>query len=496
MKKISWFVVSAFLGAILALGGSQWLGLGKTVVVQSQLEQIPTSMVKMTYGQEVPGPNLDFTYAAEKTLPVAVHIQATSRARSRDMAGQGFNFDQMPEQFRQFFGRPNEPMPEEQLRQGSGSGVIISEDGYIVTNNHVVAEADELTVTLNDHKSYQATVIGTDPSTDVALIKIEEHNLPAIKFANSDILKVGEWVVAVGNPFNLESTVTAGIVSAKGRSINIMQDKTPIESFIQTDAAINPGNSGGALVNLNGELVGVNTAIASPTGAYAGYGFAVPSNIVMKIVADLREFGVVQRGFIGAIIRSIDSKLVDEKGLSTTNGVYVDSLVANSAAEEAGVKVGDIIISADGMKTASSPKLLEMVGRRRPGDQVTLTVLRDGKEKDVLVTLKNKSGNTGIVKKETSLEIAQILGANLSTLSPEEAKTLGLHGGVKISELSKGPLLDQTAVSEGFIILSLDGKNVKKVEDVTEILKNKKGGVMMEGRYPDSDKTYYYAFGM
>jgi Do/DeqQ family serine protease len=407
----------------------------------------------------------------------------------------------LPEQFRQFFGEPfgndpNEgPMPDQQM-MGSGSGVLISADGYIVTNNHVVADADALTVTLNDHRSYEATVIGADPSTDIALIKIEEKGLPSVQFANSDNLKVGEWVVAVGNPFNLESTVTAGIVSAKGRNININQDKTPIESFIQTDAAINPGNSGGALVNLNGDLVGVNTAIASPTGAYAGYGFAVPSNIVMKIVADLKEFGVVQRGFIGAIIRNMDGKFAKEKGLSNTNGVYVDSLAAHSAAAEAGVKVGDVITGVDGVETFSSPKLLEMIGRHRPGDQVTLTILRNGQEKNLPVILKNREGTTDPVKRTAPSALLQQLGVTLEPLKKEEAKEMGLESGVKITELSAGLLANQTEIQEGFVITKINGRSVSKVDEVTRLLQDQKGGIMIEGKYPGRDKTFYYAFGL
>ena len=502
MKKISLFVLAAFLGAILALGGAQWMGLGKTVLVKNATESVPATLVHMPVasnnGTMV---NLDFTQAAEKTLPVAVHIQSSVKMKSRELAG-GFNFDQLPEQFRQFFGepfggqQPNEREIPEQQMMGSGSGVLISQDGYIVTNNHVVADADALTVTLNDHRTYDATVIGTDPSTDIALIKIEEKGLPSAKFANSDDLKVGEWVVAVGNPFNLESTVTAGIVSAKGRNININQDKTPIESFIQTDAAINPGNSGGALVNLNGDLVGVNTAIASPTGAYAGYGFAVPSNIVMKIVADLKDFGVVQRGFIGAIIRSIDGQFAKEKGLESTNGVYVDSLAAHSAAAEAGVKVGDVITAVDGIETSTSPKLLEMIGRHRPGDQVILTILRHGDEKNLSVTLKNRDGNTEPVKRNAPSVILQHLGATLSPLSKDEAQEMGIDGGVKITELNSGLLRTETEIKEGFVITKINGKSVSKVDEITRLLQDQKGGVMLEGKYPGSDKTYYYAFGL
>jgi Do/DeqQ family serine protease len=480
------------------------MGYGKTIVVNNPTNTNPSKFINMPVANNSPTvtAGLDFTFAAEKTLPAAVHIQSSKRVKQRSRIGQGFDLEQIPEEFRDFFGhpfgdqRPNQQNAPEQMQQASGSGVIISSDGYIVTNNHVIADADELTVTLNDHRTYTATVIGTDPSTDVALIKIEENNLPLVQFANSDAIKVGEWVVAVGNPFNLESTVTAGIVSAKGRSINIMQDKTPIESFIQTDAAINPGNSGGALVNLSGELVGVNTAIASPTGSYAGYGFAVPSNIVVKIISDLKDFGVVQRGFIGAMIRNIDGKFAKEKGLTTNTGVYVDSLTENSAAADAGMKTGDIIIAVDGISTSTSPKLMEMIGRHRPGDMIPLTIQRNGKEKEIMVTLKNSSGNTEVIKKEQPAVIESVLGASFEPIKKEEAKKMGIPGGVKITDLHAGKLANQTDVREGFVITKIDDQEVNDLKDISKILESKKGGVMIEGKYPGSDQIFYYAFGL
>lgn len=503
MKKIILIAFSAFLGAMMALGGAAWMGFGKTVSVSTTPNAVTAKLVNLPTNSTAPTPAMDFTYAAEKTLPVAVHIQSTKKVSQRKMGGQGFGGQELPDPFRQFFDSPfggqqpnRRQAPQEQLRQGSGSGIIISPDGYIVTNNHVIADADELIVTLNDHRTYTATLVGTDPSTDVALLKIEEKGLPVIKFSNSDAIKVGEWVVAVGNPFNLESTVTAGIVSAKGRSINIMQDKTPIESFIQTDAAINPGNSGGALVNLQGELVGVNTAIASPTGAYAGYGFAVPSNIVIKVIGDLKEFGVVQRGFIGAMIRNIDGKMAKEKGFASTKGVYVDSLTASSSAAAAGIQSGDIIIAVDGIPTNNSPKLLEMIGRHRPGDEVPLTILRNGTTKEMLVTLKNSSGNTNVVKKDKPVEMFKALGASFEPISKEEAQQMGIVGGLKITALQSGKLANQTDVQEGFVVTKIDGQSVEEMKDLEKILANKRGGVMLEGKYPNSNEVFYYAFGL
>jgi len=379
---------------------------------------------------------------------------------------------------------------------GTGSGFIISPDGYILTNHHVVAGADELTVTLNNKRAYKAKVIGTDPSTDLGLIKIEASDLPFVNFSNSDAVQVGEWVLAVGNPFNLTSTVTAGIVSAKGRDIHILQDQAPIESFIQTDAAINPGNSGGALVNLEGDLIGINSAIASPTGAYAGYGFAIPSNIVANVIDDLKKFGVAQRGYLGVVIREVNSDLAKDKGLSVSQGVYVDSLADNSAAEAAGVRRGDVITKIDDAPVNASSDLLELVGRHRPGDKLEVTVLRGSSEKVIPVILKNKQGNTEIVKKSEVSGLTTVLGADFQTLSEKEARKLDLPGGVKVTHLGTGKLSSQTDMRQGFIILKVDGKTINNVDDFNAALNGKQGGVMLEGVYPDRPGSFYYAFGM
>lgn len=345
--------------------------------------------------------------------------------------------------------------------------MIINADGYIVTNNHVIENADDIEVTLNDNRVFKARVVGTDPSTDLALLQIKEKDLPVIPFTSSDDVEVGEWVLAVGNPFNLNSTVTAGIVSAKARNINILQDRSAIESFIQTDAAINPGNSGGALVNLSGGLVGINTAIASPTGAYAGYGFAVPSNIVNKVVEDLE----------------------------VTQGVYVDSITANSAAGEAGIKVGDVILSVDGTEVNSSGELLEIIGRHRPGDRVELKVNRSGKEMGFEVTLRNREGEARIVERGEE-DILNVLGIELEEIDKKTARKLGIDGGVKITGLRGGKLSQQTNVREGFIITRVNGKPVSTVEEFVELVEGRKGGVMVEGVYEDYPGTYYYAFGL
>lgn len=443
----------------------------------------------------------DFQFAASKVLPSVVHISATVRA-PENTAFQQFDFRGLPEGFRQFFEMPGQNQnfqrsPQQQYRIGSGSGVIISADGYIVTNNHVVADADKLEVSLDDKRTFKAKVIGTDPSTDLALVKIDAKDLPAIAIANSDDVGIGQWVVAVGNPFNLEGTVTAGIVSAKGRNINILEGTAPIESFIQTDAAINPGNSGGALVNEKGQLVGINSAIASPTGAYAGYGFAIPSRLVEKVVSDLKDYGTVQRGFLGAIIRQIDGHFAQEKDLDVNQYVWVDSLLAGGAADKAGLKKGDIIQKIDGTPTETSSELLEIIGRHRPGDQLTLTVLRKGREMEIPVSLKNRLGNEDIVKTENESALLESLGANFKTLDKETAKQLDISGGVQVDNLHPGRLRMETDMRNGFIITSVNNEPVQSVDQLVKALNRAKGGgVMLEGIYQDVPGEYYYAFGM
>ena len=372
---------------------------------------------------------------------------------------------------------------------------MITDDGYIVTNNHVIANASDIEVTLHDNRTYKAKVIGTDPSTDLALIQIKEKGLPFLPFGNSDEVKVGEWVLAVGNPFNLNSTVTAGIVSAKGRNINILPNQSAIESFIQTDAAINPGNSGGALVDMNGGLIGVNTAIASPTGAYAGYGFAVPAQMVEKVVSDLKKYGMVQRGYLGIMIRDVDGNLAREKDLAITAGVYVDSLLENSAAKAAGLEKGDVILAVDGKEVKKAPELQELVARHRPGDKVSLKVDRSGQEKVYIVTLNNREGKTELLDKD-SPTVLTVLGAELEDLDQRTAKKLDIEGGVRVNKLYPGKLRQQTQMKEGFIITKVNQQTIRSVDQLIEMLQNYEGGVMVEGVYEDIPGTYYYAFGL
>jgi Do/DeqQ family serine protease len=418
------------------------------------------------------------------------------------MKGREVPVQNIPSPFRDFFGDNffgerfhgyEQPL---QPAVASGSGVIISQDGYILTNDHVIDKADEIEVTLHDKRSYKAKVIGTDPSTDLALVQISEKNLPTLPLANSDDVRVGQWVLAVGNPYNLESTVTAGIISATGRSINILQrDKTPIESFIQTDAAVNPGNSGGALVNLNGELIGINTAIATPTGTYAGYSFAVPTSIASKIVEDFIEYGKVQRAYLGIIIRDVNGKLASEKGLSVNTGVYVDSLMADGAGKAGGIRIGDVITKVDERHISSVAELQETIGRHRPGDQVQVTVNRKGEEKKLKIPLKNLEGNSQIVK-DTRSEVVKSLGAEFIDITAKEKEKAKIDGGVKVSKLYPGKLRSSTNMKEGFIITKINRKPVHSARQLAQMLEAEEGGILIEGVYPDDPTTYYYAFGL
>lgn len=488
LNKFGQLILASFLGAAITVGATVLLKKGEPFnYVNSSTPAYLTNQSGNVAAIPVDG----FTTAADKVLPAVVHIRSIGKAKSNDNSL--FDMEEIPETFRRFFG---EPSPRQQPKQeGTGSGVIISADGYIVTNNHVVADAEKIEITLHDKRLLTAKVIGLDPNTDVALIKIDAENLPTLSFANSDELKVGEWVVAVGNPFNLESTVTAGIISAIGRSINILEGKAPIESFIQTDAVVNPGNSGGALVNTKGDLIGINTAIASPTGVFAGYSFAVPSNIVAKIVTDLREHGAVQRGYLGAIIRGIDGRYAQELKLPVNEGVYVDSVLSDGAAARAGIKKGDIIKEIDGVTISTSSKLLELVGRKRPGDEMLITVLRNGSDKKITVTLMNSSGNTSVVSKTESSTTLDRLGATFSDLTKAEKDKLKVQG-VKIDKLSAGLLRRYTDIEEGFIITRIDRQDINSVAELKKSLENKEGGLLIEGRYPDSPRKYYYGLGL
>lgn len=446
----------------------------------------------------VPAQPVDLTYAAEKSLPSVVHILSTKNSKVQTVELESDPFSDFFGDPFGFFGNPqgNGGKQKRSVRtpkqQGSGSGVIISADGYIVTNNHVVADADELTVTLNDNKEYSARIIGTDKTTDLALIKIDGKNLPAITIANSENIKVGEWVLAVGNPFNLTNTVTAGIVSAKGRSLY----KNGVESFIQTDAAINPGNSGGALVNTRGELIGINAMLYSQTGSFSGYGFAIPTSIMNKVVDDLKTYGTVQRAVVG--IQGSDVKnYVDgqkEQGkdidLGTMEGIYVAKVTEESAAEEAGLKEGDVIIAIDGKEMNKMADMQEYLAKKRPGDKVTVTYLRDKKKNTKSITLKNEQGNTQVVKKAD----LDVLGGNFRSITDAQKQQLNIGYGLEVLKVNSGKLKN-AGITKGFIIQRVNDNAVKTIEDLQNIVKDastsKDPVLYIQGVYPTGKKAYF-----
>jgi serine protease Do len=479
MKKTISMFLMALLGGAVALGGYKVIFPDRGAVVDSQ--SVPVYQTSNSGVKQIIAP--DFGAAAEQTVNAVVHIR-TYYDRKSSIYDDFFGLYE-------FFGQgsPYQNMPVE----ASGSGVIISADGYIVTNNHVVQEANKIEVVLNDKRTFTATTVGTDPSTDLALLKISVDDLPFLNYGNSDDLRIGEWVLAVGNPFNLTSTVTAGIVSAKARNLNILGSQSSIESFIQTDAAVNRGNSGGALVNTKGELVGINAAIASNTGAYAGYSFAIPVNIVKKVVKDLLEFGTVQRAYIGVSIQELDSKLASERNLKNVKGVYVAGLSANGAAEEAGIKEGDVITRINGAEVNSTSQLLESIGLHRPGDIIEVTVNRDSKTIVYKVKLRNKDNNFDKVAPEEEATVTS-LGATLIQPTSDELRKLNIKSGVKVSSLQNGKL-KSAGIREGFIITRIDKQEVSSLDDIQRILNGKKGGVLIEGIYPNGMRAYY-GFGL
>lgn len=488
MSKKQFFagiILASILSALLVLGGYQLFNQEqKPYETFEERQNVRFSNFLADTSFIIPD-GINFVYAAQQATPGVVHIKSTTTGRSDE----GYtNRNPFEEYFRDFFDN-GAPRYKRGPQRSSGSGVIISDNGYIVTNNHVVENADDIEVTLDDNRTYKAEMIGLDPTTDLALIKIDETKLSFIKFGSSDDVRVGEWVLAVGNPFNLNSTVTAGIVSAKSRNINILRDQRgmQIESFIQTDAAVNPGNSGGALVNLKGELIGINTAIATPTGTYAGYSFAVPVSLVKKVMNDLKEYGVVQRALLGVNIRDVDAAFAREKGFKSLRGVYILNVGEGSAAQEAGLEEGDIIVAIDDHNIYTVAELQEQVARNRPGDKVKVTFKRNGKERVVHATLKNAMGDFEIVKKKNTVSID---GATFMDISNEEMAVLNLQGGVKVLELRSGKW-KEAGIKEGFIITSIDKMQVGSVKDLMQIMQNKQGGVLIEGLYPNGQRAFY-----
>ncbi len=490
MKKFMPLLLAAFLGSAIMYGVVRVMDTEpKAVRVDHVSSPAPIGVAYTTdeRGELVP---LDFTAASEKVMDAVVNIRVTMMAsQTREMPSSPFDF---------FFAPPNQR--QQGPRVSGGSGVIISSDGYIITNNHVVESASDIEVTLNDKRSYKARVVGTDPTSDIAVIQIREENLPTLKFSNSDAVKVGEWVLAVGNPFNLNSTVTAGIVSAKARNIGILRQnaEAAVESFIQTDAVINPGNSGGALVNLNGDLVGINTAIQSNTGSFVGYGFAVPSNIASKVAEDLIAYGMVQRGLLGVQIRDIDAAFAKEENLPVLEGAFVLAVNENSAAERAGIKKGDVIVKVDGEAVKTNAELISKLARKRPGDAVKLAVLREGKEELLSATLMNEQGLSALMAKRSDGGVRSFLGADFEAIDKELAAQLNIAGGVRMTNIRpNGAIRKQRVdIKEGFIVTKVDGKAVNSPEEIEKIIASKEGGLLLEGVYEDVPGIAYYGLGL
>ncbi len=483
-------MLSAMLSALLVAGVLLYTHSNKSEGTQSFQQNNNVKLSSYDKTDIIVPEGLNFIRAAELVTPAVVHIKTTMNSRS---TASGRSQEDI---MREFFGEaPNgfHQFPNQGPVFSSGSGVILSEDGYVVTNYHVIKEASTLEVVLDDKRILEAKVIGTDPTTDLALLKIEAKGLPFVKFGDSDKLRVGEWVLAIGNPFDLTSTVTAGIVSAKARNIDILrsqENQLAIEAFIQTDAAVNPGNSGGALVNLNGELIGINTAIATRNGSYQGYSFAVPISLAQKVVEDLLKYGEVQRALLGIQIQDVDGKMAEEKGLKVTEGVYVAKVNEGGAAEAAGIAEGDVIVKLGDKSIASTSELQELVARNRPGDKISVTVIRNGKEKTLSATLKNIRGETAPSKKQPVV-LNKALGVELMELSEIEKKAMKIDSGVKISKILSGKIKDDTNIKEGFIITSVDKRKINKPSDLESILSNKTGGLLIEGLYPNGEKAYY-----
>jgi serine protease Do len=470
----------AFVGAAIALFAyTSIIEKPAPVIVQdSSVAGNPSiSRALLTSFQSQEG-QVDFTFAAEQTVHAVVNIHTKTMV------------DQPSNPILEYFygNRGNRP----QEVQGIGSGCIISPDGYIITNNHVIEDADNIEVKLNDNRVFTAQLVGRDPSTDLALLKIKADNLTYLKYGDSDKLRVGEWVLAVGNPFNLTSTVTAGIVSAKGRDLQLINSDYSIESYIQTDAALNPGNSGGALVDTKGNLVGITSAIYSPSGAYAGNSFAIPVSIVKKVIDDLRQFGTVQRAIIGIKMNEVSQEDADKQKLTELKGAVIREIIDGGAAAEAKLKVNDIITKVDGNEVDSPSELQEQIGKHRPGDKTMITFFRDGKENNVQVTLKNIEGNTNVVTK--GMGVDQIFGARFESLTNSEKRSFNLSSGVKITEVGDG-IFKEMGLKKGTIVTSVNGKKVNNSDDMRQAVGSDESSLRsIEGVTPDG-RIFTYRFG-
>ncbi len=469
-KRVFGSLAIAILGGVAAVIVYDSLRHEETVTV---VEESPRMRYISLPEQHSDSP-ADFILAAESAVDAVVHVKTKA---FRESTGNPF--------YDFFFGYRDES--DEPRIVGYGSGVILSSDGYIVTNNHVIEGSQEVEVVLNDKRSFDATVVGTDPTTDLAVLKIKSDNLPFLKFGNSDALRLGEWVLAVGNPYNLTSTVTAGIVSAKARNINILRAELALESFIQTDAAVNPGNSGGALVNTRGELVGVNAAIASRTGAYSGYSFAIPVSIVQKVTTDIIQYGAVQRAILGVSITELDAEQAKRYNIDHIEGVLVTGLRPEGAAIAAGIEIGDVITAVNGVKVNSPAELQEQVSRYRPNDRISVTLNRKNRKIQKDVVLRNTRGGTGIVEKQAEISV---LGASFDGITEGDMSRLGIRNGIKVTEV-KGGKFRTAGIREGFIVLQINNKSVNSIEDIENILENSDGGIYVEGIYPDGLIAYY-----
>jgi Do/DeqQ family serine protease len=477
MKKILGSFLVALFGGIVALG--------TYIMFFDRDEKIYTvqekPIIKLANNPTESPQQVDLTQAAEYSVKTVVHVKTLYDRNENQKQNPLYDF---------FFGNSGRGYQQQPVL-GSGSGVILSEDGYIVTNNHVVKGSDRINVVLSDKRSYDAKLVGQDPFTDLALLKIDEEDLPAIDLGNSDDVRLGEWVLAVGNPFNLTSTVTAGIISAKARTLGVIGSRMSIEAFLQTDAAVNPGNSGGALVNSRGQLVGINTAIESRTGSYSGYSFAIPVNIVKKVVTDLKQYGEVQRAFLGVSINTVDAYLAEKVGLDKIEGVYIADVNEGGAADRAGIRSGDVILKMNGKHVNSSSQLQEQVSMYKPGDKVDVLIKRDNKKKQIELVLRNKLGDTGVIRTKG----INILGADFVPITREEKYKLQISRGMKVKNLRSGKLRSE-GVKEGFIIFKINNTPIRNVEDITTALQeNQNGGVFISGIYPNG-RVAYYAFSL
>ena len=491
MKK-AFFVLGIVAVSAVAGGLTAWsMGAGKGTpevqYIEREVERNPSLGTHFTAYEADKYP--DLTYAAENAVKAVGNIEAIQQIE----VPQRRSYDP----FLEFFGIPQEygndgSRPQYREARAGGSGVIISKDGYVVTNNHVVDGATKLRVKLNDGRTFDAKLIGKDSATDVALLKIDgDDDLPTLPFGSSDALRLGEWVLAIGSPFDLQSTITAGIVSAKARNLGAIPNDFRIESFIQTDAAVNPGNSGGALVNTRGELVGINTLIKSQTGSYIGYSFAIPESIVRKVVVDLKEYGVVQRAMLGIMFRPVDQDFLDsegkELGIKELGGIYVASVVEGGSASEAGIRKGDIILSIDGVKVNDSATVQELIARRRPNDKVKISVKRDGDVKQIDVTLRNKAGKTELITKE-DVDVVEALGGKFADAGTKLCRELDIRGGVQVVGVKSDGILARARVKQGFVITHINDRPVYAVSDLEHMTEKVRS---IDGVYPNGRSASY-----